>query len=123
MLPKIRFPAQCYPNIYLPNEICPYPLKPGTEPLISNKCHGCGQKGHHQDQCTNHILSEHEQKWQGIAAWITCNARNEQNRTQLGTPPTNVNIVMPYQYYVRIGVIPGVDVHDYLPEFDSQGNV
>ena len=58
-----------------PDECHPYLLTPGTAPIGSYKCWGCGQKGHRQDTgqgiCPRDQLPEPERDWCQIASYIT----------------------------------------------------
>lgn len=66
-----------------PDERHPYPLTPGTAPVGSFECWGCGQKGHRQDAgqgiCPGDRLPEPERDWRRIASYIT----REYNKARL----------------------------------------
>jgi hypothetical protein len=60
------------PNIK-PDEQHPYPLTPGSLPVGSCKCWGCGEQGHPQGApvCAGAILPLPECDWHRIASYIT----------------------------------------------------
>lgn len=53
-----------------PNELRPYPLSPGTSPVASGECWGCGYTGHMRGACTNPPVPALETRWRSIAAGI-----------------------------------------------------
>ncbi|KAG6905708.1 hypothetical protein DXG01_001189 [Tephrocybe rancida] len=58
-----------------PNETRPYPLRPGSLPVASNDCWGCGLSGHMTNNCPNQNSKapENETRWRSIAATIKRN--------------------------------------------------
>ncbi|KAF9540436.1 hypothetical protein CPC08DRAFT_770794 [Agrocybe pediades] len=53
------------------NEFHPYPLTPGTSPILSGECWKCGCVGHMNTACTATVLiPQPESKWRSIAASV-----------------------------------------------------
>ncbi|KAF9553006.1 hypothetical protein CPC08DRAFT_646184 [Agrocybe pediades] len=54
-----------------PNELRPYPLTPGTAPVMSGECWKCGHVGHRSSECSAATkVPLLEEKWRSIAASI-----------------------------------------------------
>ncbi|KAF9543848.1 hypothetical protein CPC08DRAFT_770162 [Agrocybe pediades] len=54
-----------------PNELRPYPLSPGTAPVMSGECWKCGMVGHRSSECSATAkVPLLEEKWRSIAASI-----------------------------------------------------
>lgn len=81
--------VQAYRNTHgtkNPNEIRPYPLRPGSAPVVSGECWSCGMPPHHPAVCMSSQAPEAETKWRRIAASI-------QTRARAASAPVNVNVV------------------------------
>jgi hypothetical protein len=70
-----------------PDEQHPYPLTPGSVPVGSRECWGCGLPGHMAGAsvCAGQTLPEPERDWRRIAGFIT----REYNKERLTTTPVN----------------------------------
>lgn len=60
-----------------PNEFCPYPLTPGTEPVATNECWTCGKHPHRGLSCGHSAVPDIEQQWRRIAGGIHNRLQNE----------------------------------------------
>ncbi|KAF5381271.1 hypothetical protein D9615_008370 [Tricholomella constricta] len=92
-------------------ELTPYPLRPGTLPVNSNECFGCGLTGHIAPRCTLLVerrLNIREADWRAICRSVL--------RTPFATP---VRYVVIDDY----GGVATVEPTAYIEEIDeSQGN-
>ena len=63
---KRRFPSK-----WAPDETCPYPLTPGTQPVGKGECYKCGHL-HFKltDTCANTVVDEFETIYRGVAGKI-----------------------------------------------------
>ncbi|KAF8221453.1 hypothetical protein L208DRAFT_1327943 [Tricholoma matsutake] len=53
------------------SKTCPYPLSPGTMPVVSGECWGCGLSGHMGPSCNSSTpVPRSESRWRSIAASI-----------------------------------------------------
>ena len=86
---------QSNPGILHPDELRPYPLKPGTAKIGSGECFKCGMSGHRQDQCTGTPLDPEETTWRKVASFIV---RKEMQMRQ-STAPVPIQYVAPYRNY------------------------
>ncbi|KAF8062231.1 hypothetical protein FPV67DRAFT_1783129 [Lyophyllum atratum] len=54
-----------------PNEHRPYPLSPGSSPVATGECWGCGSQGHRGSSCPGtHVIPPLERRWRSIASTI-----------------------------------------------------
>ena len=109
-----------------PDKHYPYPLTPGTAPIRSYECWGCGQKGHHQDVgqgiCPGDQLPEPEPDWYRIASYITREfnkAHLEQSHAVNFITPSTLTYPEYHQAYFTPLLYPG-EVDDILG--NSQGS-
>ena len=70
-----------------PTETRPYPLTPGTIPVVSGECWKCGNRAHHPGPCTAPPVPALETKWRSIAQTIRKKAE------AAATSAVNVNLV------------------------------
>ena len=96
------------------NEMCPYPLSPGTSPVASGECWKCGYTGHHGPDCPEpNPVPLIEQKWRSIAATIS-------RRAGSTTATVAVNLVMEDGTYIDQATYDARITEDYLTAV--QGN-
>ena len=108
-----------------PDERHPYPLTPGSVPVSSRECWGCGLLGHMSGApvCAGQTLPEPERDWRRIAGFIT----REYNKDRLTTTPVNYvgnhySQHTPYPHYNQYRQAYGGG-GAYLEEIDEgQGN-
>ncbi|KAG6823441.1 hypothetical protein H0H92_010200, partial [Tricholoma furcatifolium] len=103
------------PRSYAANEDRPYPLTPGTAPLGSGECTGCGHTGHLENACTaaSHI-PQIESRWRRKVDLI---------RRAVNAPVVAVNLVN------TADILPPGITHEqlraildaYLADHDAQG--
>ncbi|KAJ7065765.1 hypothetical protein C8F01DRAFT_1126567 [Mycena amicta] len=88
-----------------PNELRPYPLRPGTATLnASNECFKCALTGHRSLECPNPEMPPLEKKWRQIASSIRKGAS--------GMPRAN-NLVAEVRYVVDQPVADNFALYDY----------
>jgi hypothetical protein len=99
------------------HETRPYPLTPGTSPVASGECFGCGKVGHTSAACTtNTRIPEAERTWRQKANSIRAGA-NAASRT---TNP-NVNLVAEDDVFVSREEYDAAVITRYLAA-RNQGN-
>ena len=77
-----------------PDETCPYPLTPGTEPVGRGECYKCGHLHSLFDgtPCPHPAVDQHKTIYRGVAGKIIQESRNAANPAThpSPTPPANV---------------------------------
>jgi len=108
-----------------PDEQHPYPLTPGSVPVGSRECWGCGMTGHMSGppMCGGLTLPKPERDWRCIAGFITREYNKERlNYTQpINYVSTHYPQYTPYPNFGQYQHLYGKSA--YLEELDeSQGN-
>ena len=99
------------------NESRPYPLTPGTSPVASGECFGCGRPGHGSAACTsNRRIPEGERAWRQKANSIRAGA----NAAARANNP-NVNLVAEEDVFVSREDYNATVIARYLAA-QNQGN-
>ena len=106
------------------NEFCPYPLMPGTVPLGSNECFGCGQIGHRAPECpTPNSIPPHERNWRAIAAIIfgVIRGRDPASVRYVGYAPAT-RYEPRQQWHPQNDTYPQYAAEQSYQEYQDQGN-
>ena len=101
-----------------PDETCPYPLTPGTEPVGRGECYKCGHLHSLFDStpCAHPAVDQCETIYRGVAGKIIRESRNTANPTTRPspTPPANVASIQelaPGQSFQLVPEMDGYPAH------------
>jgi hypothetical protein len=109
------------PNIR-PDEQHPYPLTPGSPPVGSRECWGCGEVGHAQgaEVCLGATLPQPERDWRRVASYITRMFNKDRLASAQPVNYVGYSSYTPYPGYGQYQMYPG---NAYEGEIDDgQGN-